>query len=509
MDNESSSFAIEVLDWNRFASNKSLGKVEINLETLTMGTTHDEWRKLDTKGEVHLLIHVSPAKLSPAELVIRVPRARIQLERTVYYPGQTIRGCLVFSNVKPNKVHTIRVLVEGWNVVWFSSKQSKEHQWNHHGARMLVSCTAALAGSPTEKGDAFNLNAGLHLYPFEFVLPLNIPYSTDPNTQFGPPAFSLNFIAYRITGFVDVANKSNGIAHQHFRVLAHPNHSMMDPGPVLPFPINESADVSVNVQGDAVAWIGEWYTVSLKIDNHSNKTIDSVAVLLESKRAHSAKLGFVGKFTRAEGPWKLAGKWIFKELAGCPLAPGQSWSGSVKVNISPTGLDPTLVASVSPLIQLCYSVGVELTTSDGSNIQVSGTPRYMVHLSDHYKEFAPLTPPADAEGPTGKLMTAPASPDLANKLVPATCVNTPLVIGAGSHFDPISTNPQAVCPPQVISPSPFLVPLSPQFLLPQEDWQAGMVPSWISNPAHDPSKPPFEAIALDYTGSTAGLSTGF
>ena len=340
------------------------------------------------------------------------------------------------------------------------------------------------------------MSPGSHLYPFEFVLPLTLPPSTDPHAQFGQPKFTLNFNAYKVTAFVDVASKPNGLHSQHFRVLAHPNHLTLDYGPPPTFPVLESANVNLEVQGPAIAWAGELYDLSIKIGNHSSQPVHHFEITLESIHWQSAKLGFNGKFTRAESPWELVEKFEFGEFAGFPLAPGQSLSETVQIKI-PAGLHPTTHSSQSPLLQFGYSIGVRLLNSDGTPIEVSGTRRFMVLLSDHYREFQHLTPPADAEGTVGKLITAPASPDLMLQLAPAPSINLDSIVAVGGKFPPIAGNPQAVTPPQAFVPLVFLIPTSPQFYLDRKDWQPGMVPYWIANPP-SPDKPPFKDYKLDH-----------
>ena len=474
----------------------------IPLEPLQIGTFYDEWRPLDTRGECRVILHFVPLGIAkPDSLAHRLPSARLQLERTVYYPGQAVRGCFVLNTQKTRTYHSIRIIIEGFSRTHWRSGTGKKRQ-DYYGAAMLLNCTAAMAGSPVDKKDNFEMGPSANLYPFEYVLPLMLPPTF--NRTFG--AFNSCSISYRAIGFADVASNSDKIAIQTFRVLAHPSHVRLDYSLIEMAPVHKTANIQLEIFGANTAWAGEQYQLNVQVENHSDKPIEYLQVRLKAAIWRYAKNRW-SRWVRTGGGWVLVEKWNCSNLPGLPIAPGQSWSGIVQVTI-PADLTPSLHSTQSPLIQNGYRIGVKLATTGNIFTKAAGSRRFMLVMTDRYRQYEHIVAPVEPEGPLGRLTSAPAPPDFNSKIIPAVCTDTKQVECAGQHLGSISALPGAFYPVQAIVPLIFHCPL-PLYRYPTADqWEQGRSPTWHRshrdglNPA-SPETPPSPGPIEHETSSSA------
>lgn len=490
-----SSLSIRVLDWNRFTSNKPLGDVTIDLGSLVIGRLYDDWRSLSMTGEIRVIIHLCKVEIpKPQSFGARLGSTRLQLERTVYYPGHTIRGAMVFGTQKVRKYHAVRVIIEGHSNTYWSTGSGK-HRRHYHGCCVFMNCTAAFLGTPVGKTETISLGPSVNIYPFEYVLPLHLP----PTFDLMGNGTSWNRNAYRVIAFADVAGKANKLSLAHFRVLAHPSHIRTDISLNMMAPVNKSTDMRVEISGATQAWIGEQYQMSVKVENHSTKPIEYLQVRLKGAYWFSAKGGYgSGPWVRTGGFWMpvVGGVWNCSNLPGLPIAPGTTWSGTVQVTI-PSALIPSLHSTYSPLIQNGYRIGVKLATSGNVFSKASGSTRYMITLANRYSEFETLVPPVEPEGPLGKLISAPAPPDIATKLVPAPTTDGKTVVCAGQAFGSVAAYPGAFYPAQAIVPTMFAGFSHASFYPTIDEWQPGKVPSWLKNAIEGLN--PSELASVDFT----------
>ena len=447
----------------------------ISLGSLEVGTFYDEWRSLDTQGECRVIIHLVPLGIAkPDSLGKRLPSARLQLESTMYYPGQTVRGCFVFGTQKLRTYHSIRIMIEGFSRTHWSTGSGKNRR-HYYGAAMLLNCTAAMAGSPVDKKDNFELGPSVNLYPFEYVLPLNLPHTYEPALPFGIMD-AANVVSYRVVGFADVASKANKVAIQSFRLLAHPSHVRLDYSHLDMAPVHKTANMQLEISGASTAWAGEQYQLNVKVENRSDKPIEYLQVRLKTAMWRSAKTTF--GWIRPASAWVPVEKWNCSNLPGLPIAPGQSWSGVVQVTI-PAGLLPSLHSSQSPILQNGYRIGVKLATAGNIFTKSAGSKRFMLIMSDHYRAFEHLVAPVEPEGPLGRLTSAPAPPDFNSKLIPAVCTDSKHVVCAGQKLGSISALPGAFYPVQAIVPFIFQCRLGKQHYPTVKEWEQGKPPVWL------------------------------
>lgn len=207
---------LKFYDWNRFASNELLGIAKVTLDEFKFNVLQDLWVSLSTQGSVHILVQVSPFQIPPVfkdHANERLPQLRMQLESVAYYPGSTVRGAVVYGLLKPKKLHAIRIIIDGRQFTqWSTGSKNKTH---YYGTCVFFNSTATLVGSSNKK-ESLVQPTGENIFPFEYILPMQIPPSYNSTAWSG-------CIRYTATAFVDIAGKPNKVNIQHLTVLSHPS----------------------------------------------------------------------------------------------------------------------------------------------------------------------------------------------------------------------------------------------------------------------------------------------
>lgn len=406
---------------------------------------------------------------SPQSLNMKLPKTRIHLERADYYPGDTIRGCVVFRASKKTTVAFIRFIIEG---ATSSAAPCCTGQCVLFGRKVQFLGTI---GDNT----ATKLKPGLYLYPFECTLPLNLPHTYDSGGVDGRPgSIGANVNKYRLIMFSYVHEEGERKATTDFRVLAHPMHATLDPRSITFETSSKSAPVIIDVDGPPVAWCAENFSLNVKIQNNGNAPISHLVVRLKVANWINGRA--------YDRPWhRKGGEWIKVEdvkvtdLPGFPIAPGQAWSGAVRFPI-PANLNPTMNSTVSPLLQNGYHLIVKPITSDDKALKASGSNKHGICIWDRYSALDHLEVPVDAVGAVGVIMTAPAPPHLNAALVPLPQTKDGALEYYGGSYGSVAAYPGAVQPQQFPHPIRIYESSLPAELYPKDaEWTPGREPSWL------------------------------
>ncbi|KAN0037657.1 hypothetical protein ACTFIV_003010 [Dictyostelium citrinum] len=219
MVNEYSTFDIECLDWDRFGKHDSLGSVQLPMtvlkEAATFGQT-DKWVNLDKKGYIRvgfqfnppypLQQHLSPdgnpnaiqhqvqqqnmissygqlpppvhyepiyLKTYPSKLEAEFILPNDLYQRTIYVTGEPVRASLVLYVNQPIVVRSLFVSLKGKTSI--RGKKQKELIQDY---RNLLHTTIG-PSSPNAQNQKIALDAGKHIYPFEFFIPKHCNSSID------------------------------------------------------------------------------------------------------------------------------------------------------------------------------------------------------------------------------------------------------------------------------------------------------------------------------------------
>lgn len=474
LESSHSKLELRVRDWNRFSSNKSLGFVTVDLSKLRIGTFYDDWHAMDTQGELRVMIHLSRLNIaSPLTINTKLPKIRVHLERNVYYPGETIRGCLVMSTSKTHRAGWIKIIVEG---------ASSSIVNMHVGQALMLAASGTILGDVNDKTKVYTLGDGLHLYPFECALPLNIPHTYRSGNPDRIGYIGSNVNLYRVAANIDVVGTLPAWSFAPFRVLAHPMHAVLDPYTYTASPSLKEAPVHVDIEGPSTAWCGEQFTMRITIANNSDSAIDHFLVVLKVANWVSGKY-IAALWKRVCLSWYPAAEWKhFPGAPGSSIAPGQTWTKTISFTM-PSDLNPSMPSTISPLLQNAYQLKVQVGTSTFTYLKTTGNKRMAIAVSDHYPTLDEHEPPIEPVGAIGKIIFAPATPDWASKIVPAPKPKDSDLAFIGGSLGSVAAMPGA----QQATPAPHTevvaCPLNKPYYPSAVEWTPGAVPAWM-----DPAK---------------------
>ena len=479
---EDSKIELKLYDWNRFSSSKSLGTATISLAEVAVNTTVDQWWSVGAQGELRVIIHVLPALLAvPAKINMKIDSLRLVLERTCYWPGEVVRGVVVFGVRKPTKIHSLRLLFEGITRTSFIKGADKNAPYI--AAMPIINTTALLAGTALEKGETFEMAPGGYLYPFEYCLPLNISHTYDYDSA------GSDYLRYRFAAHADIAGKSNKTCFAGIYVRWHPSQTR--PEPTLPCkdPITKTTDVRADITGPATAFSGENYTAKVIINNQSNKPITALSIELQSAFWHCARSNW-GTPSRLVNDYTSfhTYRWDSSTLSSLPIAPNASFSEEFTLTL-PGNTLPSLHSTRSPLIQNGYRFLIKVFSDSNSEVKVFGNTSAPVLMGEHYSSPADAAPAQPMNGsPASFILIPPSSlpPNASHWIVPGrTSDNMDVAWSSVNIIQPTpSSLPGHFTPPQTFDLSSVFQSTEhyPSTARPPiHEWSPGTVPVWISS----------------------------
>jgi hypothetical protein len=335
------------------------------------------------------------------------------LERTVYFPGEVVRGALVFNVGMPLKIRGVRVKFEGFTKTQWSETRGTDRNrrtvW-YHSHLVYFNPIATVYGNPRGvKGDLI-IGSGGYYWPFEFVLPANCAPSYQHN---------LGQNSYFVKGYVDIPMGFD-------RTVTEPLTLTVQYATLMPtlYTKNSSKakaifasdqNISVSVTTGPVAYMGEQFEVNMQIVNQGTKAVREVLISLNMKAFFTARSveGRETRTVRAEiMTHKVAG------VAGFPIPPGQTWTGTIRVGI-PNKIAPSIPASSSPLIQVFHTIKTRVNTEGNFFTKASNEKKFPVLVGERYpflQQVVVAPPPQQAQG---VIVVAQQPPDVYKYLAPS------------------------------------------------------------------------------------------
>ena len=412
LPNPNNTITLRVLDWNRVMKNVPLGTTQLEVARVTPDVGLDMWLPLDTQGELHIFVQATTLALSPSKAKqLRLGSFRMNIERVVYYPGEAVRGAIIYNVGKPKKIRGVRVRFEGSTQThWSETRGTGDHRRTviFHAHYVYFNPVATLFGNPRGQKKDFKIPSGGYYYPFEFNLPLNLAPSFYHN---------LGKNSYHVKGYVDIPMAMDKTVTQKLTMTCE--YSQIHPSINVKYAKKAKAmlasneNISVGLAAPEIAYMGEAFPIDVTIDHQGTKDVKEVIIKLKAKYYFTAnsqegwKTRVVKKSIMSH---KVAG------VAGFPIPPGQKWVGQIQVPV-PAALAPSVPEATSPIVQVAYHFKATMNTTGNVLTKASNSKKLPVLLGERY----PFTPVIVVTQTTyqPQIMVAQAPADVYHYMAPA------------------------------------------------------------------------------------------
>lgn len=282
---------------------------------------------------------------------------RIEVPRRVYYPGETIRGCVEAETAKQKDYHAIKVTLTGHaEVEWRENKKRRQRNNETHSSHVSYIYTST---NVWERDMSINnglLPAGINKFPFNFKL--------DGDDL--PPSYSneIGIIVYKVEA--RVVQKSLLLTpHVHTQEIQVGNVVDIDRPDLLQpkgmemsetisrlLCLSGSINISATVQQTGFCIQRDSIPVEVSVDNRSGMRVNEISVKLLKKIKYNA-------VTSSRTETEI----IASSQSDSPIASHSkaSWSTSLPIPFT----EPTL--SNCAIICISYSIEVSTDTTRSDN----------------------------------------------------------------------------------------------------------------------------------------------
>lgn len=459
---------LKIYDWNRVSSNKSLGSYVLDPSKVNINTYTDQWVQVDKQGELRIAFHFTPATLdTPKKFNVKPEPFRMTLERTEFWPGDIVRGVLVWNVSKPVKIHHLRLIAEGSTRASYSTGNNGG---DHYVAEVCTSNTSATLLGSAEEGKSSELVVapGEYLYPFEYTLPMNLS-----QTCYN---LGIDGVRFGIGAFADVIGKSNLSCLVYVHIRWHPNQARPEQQLPCEDEITKEREVKAEVTCAATAYVGEEFDLNVVIENKSKKVVTHYIIDLEQRWFTCARSNW-GSGSRSISDFEVKCSWTFNR----PLDVGRTYGERVRIGALPD-VPLSLHSTKSPLLQNAYRFNIRVFTSADSTIKTYGKTSAPILLGNRYihSYIAPV-PQSPASENAGKFLCAPAPCDCSFWVVPGRN-ETDIAWNGARQMPRIATLAGQYVPPnQTSDRNKVFLSTENSYARPHvADWNPGSVPRWIS-----------------------------
>lgn len=436
-----------------------LSKVTLDLMTAT-----DAQERVLTFGiydgvpcELRLGLKIRTLEIPRPSVVLGVtlPRTRLILNETTFYPGANITGLVTMSLQAPLQLEELFIGVQGHSGAWIQKPRLADQSAIRANASLSYSThlnrTATLAGITkkdyTTATPLTTLNPGLYTWMFEATLPMDLPPSN--GTLFNPQ----NMIAYGAQGYTNYSvslcsrrdsttdalfasrkgftNDFGGLeasilATEEIKILPSP---FICPSQTLMATSKASPTAEfLSVTGNATMLSGGMYDLKLSMSNTTKSPVTALIIELVRTKTIQAvypanPLGIVNRSPdgrdKAQIDNAIAQRWEIR--TGLPLSPGAQLDIDHQLDVK-AGLEPTVHSQFNPIIQTQYLLRVSARGNLPTTVEL---PIYMsLPMTD-------ATVPAEPLGVPGELIVLPNPPQ---ELVETALGSTTPYNGVGNNI---------------------------------------------------------------------------
>jgi len=299
----------------------------------------------------------------------------MQLERNCYFPGEIIKGIVIFNVYKHKNIRGIRIRFDGYS----KNEWSEQHTEGFGDNRRVVTYhymtkityfnpIATLYGNERGSNKKFQIEVGQYAFPFQFVIPMGIPPTY--NGQYGK-----NY--YEVRAYVDIPGAPDLKVHEEINMFVQYNSLSWTPNVAYSKKARNftgKLPIRVVTTTTDIIYIGQRKPIHVQVFNESHKDIKELEVRLDAKTTFFAELNGVYGSTFNTGLWGYRryahlSKRHTKEVIlktklqglGFPIPSGGMWEGDILLDV-PDDIYPSLPKEISPITHRKHRLVVKAIT---------------------------------------------------------------------------------------------------------------------------------------------------
>jgi hypothetical protein len=322
--------------------------------------SYSDLPQVSTKPAIRVFVHVTPLVASNPAKGMRLSSLRMSLDKEIYYPGEIVRGCVIWNVGNPKKTRGVKLQFAGNSLTeWTEHRQygNVRYVYHYRGYVTYFDRTATLLGC--EAGESSRVESATSFFwPFQFILPSHLPCSFKG---------AWGYINYFVKAFVDIPWASDkaviipiSIATNYNSIA--PNLLAVNSGTHTTGIFVSDMCIGLKISSPLVGYTGEPMTIGVSVDNSGGKKdVKEITVELVQTAVFVANCAgmWQGRTTRTIPLFsKISSE---SGVAGIPVVVGKQWSGNITIGV-PKDLTPTINNNLSPIISVTYSILVTINT---------------------------------------------------------------------------------------------------------------------------------------------------
>lgn len=299
----------------------------------------------NSKIQLHIVAKFTPY-IYNKKYSHKLKSIRINLERNFYFPGETVRGHVIINTNKPYEIENIILEFISQSYVYFIETYGEtvyvDQSSYHYSDRQVI----LYRTDPNSPSTYTILKAGTYIYPFEYVLNVNLP-----------PSYTHEYyglIIHYFSCYASTKSKSSELINRVPIYIVKP----YDPPKILyqrSYSISSKHNINLSITKPDIIFTGEDTELNVKIENNSKKAIEKVIIKIVKVALFGARLG---GYRTSKSDIMITSENIKNSL---PLKPGSKIDDTIKFTLNE--YEPqSLTGKDCPNINVCYHIKVTAIT---------------------------------------------------------------------------------------------------------------------------------------------------
>eukprot|EP01129_Flabellula_baltica_P011629 TRINITY_DN5132_c0_g1_i2.p1 TRINITY_DN5132_c0_g1~~TRINITY_DN5132_c0_g1_i2.p1 ORF type:complete len:673 (+),score=156.27 TRINITY_DN5132_c0_g1_i2:60-2078(+) len=343
-------------------TNKLRGIATISLSEVPDYNPTEMWVDLsEGSGRLHVILVFTPFSYQSgvvSAVTKRLPSFRVHLERTTYFPGETICGYLIWNVSSVRKIRAVRLKFSGCaKTNWTEQEGSGDSRRTVYYSAVCnyFNSIATVWGAPRGQKTNYTIEPGTYFWPFTYTLPAALPPSM---------AGTHGKIHYFVQAYVDIPMAIDKTVTVPLEICVQYNNVAPPIQLISQHTKDGLTKKKHNIQVAAVAndimYIGRTNSLPVTITNLSEKPIKKLEVEMVGVTRFYARRNGHGRWHKRKYRLSVL-KTNIEGNDDYLLNPGSQWNGDIAVSI-PDHLRPTILPDICPIIHQDYRLKLAAVT---------------------------------------------------------------------------------------------------------------------------------------------------